>query len=147
MGGNTVVIIPSRYLFIPNTADFKLHQPNLLNLAAKLAQKRNPSRIVVIGHTANIGSPEAQFKITSTQANAVAHYLQHFYRLRNKPVLTLALGSANPIASEYTTVGRGKNNAIIISMGDAHGLNYYRRFVLSPYQYGEVGTYSTALNQ
>ncbi|MCD6055289.1 MAG: putative lipoprotein YiaD [Gammaproteobacteria bacterium] len=136
LGDNTVVIIQSQTLFIPGTADFSVEKPNLLNLTAKLVQERDPSQIVVMGSTANIGSPQMQLTLTRAQANAVGRYFARFWGLKKTPIYIAGLGSTKPIANEYTVSGRAKNNAIIISMGDAKGLDYYQRFILSPDQYG-----------
>ena len=48
--------------------------------------------------------------------------------------MPIGLGSQYPIATEKTTQGRAKNNAIIISMGAGKPLGYYARFVLAPNQ-------------
>jgi outer membrane protein OmpA-like peptidoglycan-associated protein len=135
LGDNTVVIIPSHYLFIPGTTDFSLEKPNLLNLTASLIQERDPSQIVILGSSANIGLPQTQLALTRAQANTVGRYFARFWGLRKTPIFIAGLGSTKPVANEYTVSGRAKNNAIIISMGDAKGLDYYQRFILSPEQY------------
>lgn len=130
VGGNTVVVIPARQLFIHNTADFMVSYPNLLNLTAVLAQKQRASHIVVAANTANIGSVESQLMRTRMRAAIVGRYLQHFNHL-NQPIEVLGMGSQKPVASEYTVSGRDDNNNVIISFGDPRGLGYYRRFILS----------------
>lgn len=137
LGMDTLITIPLGELFIPATAELTSDGRRLLDRIGYIADRR-ARRITIIGHRADIGSQDAKFKITSYQANAVAHYLQRVGELHNTPMTTLALGSDQPLASELSTRGRAQNNVIIIHLSDAkhpRPFNYYKRFVIAPYQF------------
>ena len=81
---DTVIIMPSRLLFVPNTAEIRRGRTYLLDLIAGVA-KENPKRdIIVMAHVANIGLADHQFQLTTERANAITNYLKRYHVLQKR---------------------------------------------------------------
>lgn len=84
--------------------------PELDRLAGVLLANKNMT-IEVQGHTDNVGSPEANLKLSQARANSVRDYLL----TKNVPiekVASVGMGEAKPIASNATTEGQAKNRRV-----------------------------------
>lgn len=79
-------------------------------LAAVLNANRNMA-IEVQGHTDNVGTAEANLKLSQARANSVRDYLL----TKNVPlekVSSVGLGESRPVASNQTTEGQAKNRRV-----------------------------------
>ncbi|WP_341227520.1 OmpA family protein [uncultured Arcticibacterium sp.] len=84
--------------------------PELDRLAGVLLANKNMA-IEVQGHTDNVGSAEANLKLSQARANSVRDYLL----TKNVPiekVASVGMGMGKPIASNATTEGQAKNRRV-----------------------------------
>ncbi len=91
---------------------------------AKLAgiiQAHPGLHLAIEGHTDNIGSDEANMKLSQQRADAVRDFLVK-QGLAADTVTAVGLGKADPVADNSTNEGRGKNRRVeIIVSGEAIG--------------------------
>ena len=69
--------------------------------------------IEIAGHTDNVGSPEANIKLSKERAETVRQYLLKTYGLPQHMVVAQGYGDSQPIASNDTPDGRDKNRRVI----------------------------------
>jgi len=65
--------------------------------------------IEIAGHTDNVGTPEANTKLSKERAESVRDYLLKTYGLPPNLLIAQGLGATQPIASNDTPDGREKN--------------------------------------
>ncbi len=69
--------------------------------------------IEIAGHTDNVGSPEANMKLSKERAESVRQYLLQTYGLPQHMVVAQGYGETQPIASNDTGDGREKNRRVV----------------------------------
>lgn len=69
--------------------------------------------IEVAGYTDNVGSPEANIKLSKERAESVRQYLLQTYGLPQTMVTAQGYGDAQPIAANDTPGGREKNRRVV----------------------------------
>lgn len=88
--------------------------PTLDTLSTQLKNPERPLRILVTGHTDDIGSDEANQALGQARANAVRDYLvQH--GITADRIETASDGERRPIASNKSAAGRQLNRRVVIS--------------------------------
>jgi outer membrane protein OmpA-like peptidoglycan-associated protein len=78
---------------------------------AKLLNSRAEYRLLVSGHTDNVGNATANIKLSKSRADAVKKYLVGAGVVPDK-IITEGFGSKKPIASNNTEEGRQKNRRV-----------------------------------
>lgn len=69
--------------------------------------------IEITGHTDNVGTPEANTKLSKERAESVRQYLLQTYGLPSNLLIAQGLGATQPIASNDTQDGREKNRRVV----------------------------------
>ena len=69
--------------------------------------------IEITGHTDNVGTPEANTKLSKERAESVRDYLLKTYGLPSNLLIAQGLGATQPIASNDTQDGREKNRRVV----------------------------------
>jgi OOP family OmpA-OmpF porin len=88
--------------------------PVLDTLAIQLLVRERPLRILVVGHTDDIGSEAANLALGQARAKAVRDYLV-WRGVEPGRIETDSNGESRPIASNGTAAGRQLNRRIVIS--------------------------------
>jgi len=78
---------------------------------AELMQSNQNMIIEIQGHTDNVGSDEANLKLSQQRADAVRDYFIK-KKLPMERVRSVGFGEARPIASNATTEGQAKNRRV-----------------------------------
>ncbi|OGB61330.1 MAG: hypothetical protein A2Y94_15310 [Caldithrix sp. RBG_13_44_9] len=78
----------------------------------ELAQLFASSRIRIVGHTDNVGSRDANINLSKRRAEAGKQYLIQKYSFDPNRIIATGMGPDNPVASNDTEEGRGKNRRI-----------------------------------
>jgi OmpA-OmpF porin, OOP family len=79
-----------------------------------LSLKENPNMVIEIqGHTDNVGTEEANLKLSQERADTVRNYLIK-KGISIEKVLSVGYGESRPIASNNTTEGQSKNRRVEI---------------------------------
>lgn len=90
---------------------------NLNNLASSL-NKFGESKIMIVGHTDNVGTDAYNMDLSNRRANSASAYLQS----RGVPstrITTTGRGEAEPVATNDTEAGRQQNRRVEIAIYDA----------------------------
>jgi outer membrane protein OmpA-like peptidoglycan-associated protein len=82
-----------------------------LDELAELLIVKKEYRLLVSGHTDNVGKPASNLKLSKDRADAVKRYLVGQGVLSDK-IITEGFGSAKPIADNKTPAGRQKNRRV-----------------------------------
>ena len=69
--------------------------------------------VEIAGHTDNVGSPEANMKLSKERAESVRQYLLQVYGLPQNMVVAQGYGETQPIASNDAPDGREKNRRVV----------------------------------
>jgi outer membrane protein OmpA-like peptidoglycan-associated protein len=69
--------------------------------------------VEIAGHTDNVGSPEANMKLSKERAESVRQYLLQVYGLPQNMIVAQGYGETQPIASNDAPDGREKNRRVV----------------------------------
>ena len=98
--------------FDSNKADVKAESKDALEEIARLL-KSNPSlKVLVVGHTDNVGGLAANMDLSKRRAEAVVNALVSQYKADSKRVTPMGVSFASPVASNATEEGRAKNRRV-----------------------------------
>ncbi len=100
-----------KILFKYNKSIVRKSSYPLLNQVAKVAKSCPNSKIIIEGHTDNIGDKKYNRKLSYARANAVKRYLMK-KGIANSRLKAVGFGELRPIASNKTKRGREKNRRI-----------------------------------
>ena len=78
---------------------------------AELLQSKPAYRLLVSGHTDNVGKPATNLALSKARANAVKKYLVRKGTAADQ-IITEGFGSRKPVASNATPAGRQKNRRV-----------------------------------
>ncbi len=90
-----------------------------LDAAGKAFQKAmemgkvNKWVIEITGHTDNVGTPDANTRLSKERAESVRDYLLKTYGLPQNLLIAKGMGATQPIASNDTPDGREKNRRVV----------------------------------
>ncbi len=79
---------------------------------AKLLNKNSSMKIYVVGHTDNIGSFDANMKLSKDRADAVLKTLVSNHHIAAARLKAVGIGQAAPVASNKTEDGKAKNRRV-----------------------------------
>lgn len=111
--GQIYLIMPGNITFDSNEATIKSGFQPVLNSIAKVIKEYNKTMVQINGYTDNTGSAATNNALSLRRANAVSNYLR-LQGVDGNRIVTDGLGSANPIASNSTALGREQNRRVEI---------------------------------
>jgi len=79
---------------------------------AKLLKSNSTLKIYVVGHTDNVGSFDANMKLSKDRADAVTKVLAAKHGISAARMKSHGVSSLSPVASNSTEVGRAKNRRV-----------------------------------
>jgi OmpA-OmpF porin, OOP family len=97
-----------------------------LAVVGTFLKKYPDTKAVVEGHTDNIGTPEANLKLSRDRAESVMSYLVREQRVANHRISAVGYGDTRPIADNVTEDGKRANrriNTVIACVNDIEGLS------------------------
>ncbi|MDP4548532.1 OmpA family protein [Marinobacter sp. MDS2] len=97
----------------------KLYYPKLQNLVTTLKQYPT-SRILLEGHTDSTGPSSYNQKLSKSRADAVMKVLIDHFGIHADRIRTTGMGESQPIASNDTKDGRGKNRRVEAIVSGEH---------------------------
>ena len=112
---NKVISIP--FKFDNNT--LALSNVTELNKISNLVESDPTLKIIVTGHTDNVGDEKYNDKLGLERASAAANYLEQRFGISKNNIIVESRGELDPIASNDTDKGRQLNRRIDI---------YYQHF-------------------
>lgn len=98
--------------FDTNKADIKPESEPTLAEVAKLLKDDPKMKLMVAGHTDNVGSFEFNMDLSQKRANSVVNALVAKYGVDRSRLTPVGVSFASPIASNRTEEGRAKNRRV-----------------------------------
>ena len=101
--------------FKPNSSELLAGQEANLSKIAQVLLKSPDNQILVEGHTASTGQPNAEMKLSVEIANAVAMSLARLGVSQNR-FICQGRGSTRPVADNSTPKGKAQNRRVEITI-------------------------------
>jgi outer membrane protein OmpA-like peptidoglycan-associated protein len=98
--------------FDTGKADVKPESDDTLKEIAKLLQNQPTLKLLVVGHTDNVGALAANMDLSKRRADAVVKALTTSYGVSPTRLLAQGAGPLAPVASNRTEDGRAKNRRV-----------------------------------
>jgi outer membrane protein OmpA-like peptidoglycan-associated protein len=114
IGSAQTISLNASVLFDFNESKLKPGAKNQLNDASREIQQSSGGRILIEGHTDNVGSIEYNQVLSENRALAVREYLVSMGKLQGINIEAYGYGKSRPIASNDTEKGREKNRSVEI---------------------------------
>lgn len=95
----------------------KESEPELDRLAGILRKSAN-LKILIEGHTDNVGTKSANQKLSLERANSVANYLKSKHKIEESRIAIIGHGPQVPIADNQTEEGRGTNRRVVFKISE-----------------------------
>ena len=95
-----------------NKSDVKPESEPALNEIAKLLSGSPNLKILIVGHTDNVGGIEYNMKLSLARANAVVQALTTKYKVNPQSLKAYGVGQLAPVAPNKTEDGRAKNRRV-----------------------------------
>ena len=99
-------------LFDTNKADVKAESQPALQEIAKLLKQDPALKLLVVGHTDNVGGFDTNLLLSQRRAAAVLQELTTTYGISATRLRPVGVGMAAPVAPNDTDVGRTKNRRV-----------------------------------
>ncbi|MBB5464377.1 outer membrane protein OmpA-like peptidoglycan-associated protein [Paraburkholderia sp. CI2] len=111
-----VVTLDSMSLFDSGRAQLKPGSTRAMVGALEMIRTNPDKRILVAGHTDNVGNPQSNLKLSTARAQAVRDWLIDVSGLTASQFAIQGYGETRPIASNATDDGRAKNRRVEITL-------------------------------
>jgi OmpA-OmpF porin, OOP family len=98
--------------FDTNKAELKPESDGALQEIAKLLKQDTTLRLLVVGHTDNVGGFDANMALSESRAAAVFQALTSKHGIAPARLRAVGVGMAAPVASNETEDGRAKNRRV-----------------------------------
>ena len=98
--------------FDTGKAEIKPESDAAIAEIAKLLKNDNALKVYVVGHTDNVGSFDANMKLSKDRAVAVTNLLISKHGIASSRLKAYGVSSLNPIASNKTEEGKAKNRRV-----------------------------------
>ena len=98
--------------FETNKADVKLESASAIQEIARLLKETPGLRLIVVGHTDNVGSFDANMALSERRATAVIQELTTKHGIAAARLRAVGVGMVAPIAPNDTEEGRAKNRRV-----------------------------------
>lgn len=113
--GTQTISLPGDVLFDFDQSELRPEATSLLQRVANRLREEPSGRVVVTGHTDNVGDENYNLVLSLDRANAVKDFLMEAISNPNQfNWSTSGYGAAQPIASNDTEVGRQRNRRVDI---------------------------------
>lgn len=106
-----VLLITNRIQFAPNTADFTAESIPELENVAKLLKALRKKQILITGHTAAVGSPDAMYRLSVARAQRVKDFLIE-NEIAASRLEIKGFGGEKPVADNESADGRARNRRV-----------------------------------
>ncbi len=87
-----------------------------LDRLASILKKNSRLRIVIEGHTDNVGGEQANKKLSMERAVSVANYLKNKHKLEDSRISTRGLGQSTPVSDNKSEEGRALNRRVVFKI-------------------------------
>jgi outer membrane protein OmpA-like peptidoglycan-associated protein len=111
-----VTISLTNIQFMANSAELTEPEKAKLREIARILQTVSERNLLVVGHTALAGNPEAQLRTSIERAQAVADYLVSLGARSRAELTVQGYGSERPIADNTTEQGMAQNRRVEITI-------------------------------
>lgn len=95
-----------------NKADIKSESTDTLEQIVKFLAADSEMRLLVVGHTDNVGNYQANMVLSTKRAEAVVTLLTTTYGVDKNRLMPLGVSFACPVASNSSEEGRAKNRRV-----------------------------------
>ncbi|WP_027194899.1 OmpA family protein [Paraburkholderia sprentiae] len=112
----TVVTLDSMSLFDSGKAQLKPGSTRAMVGALEMIRSHPDKRILVAGHTDNVGNADSNLKLSVARAGAVRDWLTDASGIASTQFAIQGYGDTRPIASNDTQDGRAKNRRVEITL-------------------------------
>ncbi|MEN9252105.1 MAG: OmpA family protein [Thermostichales cyanobacterium BF4_bins_65] len=113
--GSETISLPGDVLFDFDRADLRPEATALLQQVAATLRQRPGSRVMIIGHTDNIGEERYNLELSLRRATAVKEFLQGQVDAELKHRWNASgYGASQPVADNNTAAGRQRNRRVDI---------------------------------
>ena len=112
---NKVIEIANEVNFITNKADLTVPSKSKLNELITILLENPDLKIIISGHTDDVGNAESNFVLSEKRANSVLNYLAEKGIAKNR-MTALAFGEAQLKANEISEESRAKNRRVEIKI-------------------------------
>ncbi len=114
--GTQTVSLPGDVLFDFDRAVIRPEAEGLLNEVADQLKSMSSARVIVEGHTDNIGDDDYNVGLSLRRANAVRDYLVQLIPEDDYLWSTEGYGASRPVADNQTAEGRQKNRRVDLTI-------------------------------
>ncbi len=98
--------------FDTNKAELKPESDPTLEQIAKMLQERSSLKVLIVGHTDNVGGYGSNLELSQRRAKAVVQALVSRYKIGADRLTPVGVSSAAPLGSNKTDEGRSKNRRV-----------------------------------
>ena len=100
--------------FDTNKAEVKPESEPTLEQIAKMLQERSSLKVLIVGHTDNVGGYGSNLELSQRRAKAVVQALTTRYKISGDRLTPVGVSSAAPLGSNKSDDGRAKNRRVEI---------------------------------
>jgi outer membrane protein OmpA-like peptidoglycan-associated protein len=111
-----VVTLDSMSLFDSGKAQLKDGSTRVMVNALEMIKAHTDKRILVAGHTDNVGDPDSNLKLSTARAEAVRNWLIEASGIPATQFAIQGYGDTRPAADNHTEAGRAKNRRVEITL-------------------------------
>ncbi|AIY41476.1 Flagellar motor rotation protein MotB [Collimonas arenae] len=112
----TIVTLDSMSLFASGQAQLKPGSTRSMVGALEMIKAHPNNRILVAGHTDNVGNPASNQQLSIARASAVRDWLVEAAELTPSRFAIQGYGDSKPIADNQTETGRARNRRVEITL-------------------------------
>lgn len=110
--GNAGKVVLYGILFDFNRTEIKPESQNTILEIAKFLESNSNSKLVVTGHTDNVGTFEFNRELSQKRADAVVNYLVEKHKISKARLLAFGASFAAPVAANESEEGKAKNRRV-----------------------------------
>ena len=99
-------------LFDSGKAELKDGSTRVMVNALEMIRAHTDKRILVAGHTDNVGDPDSNLKLSTARAEAVRNWLIEASGIPATQFAIQGYGDTRPAADNHTEAGRAKNRRV-----------------------------------
>ena len=111
-----VKVATSGLLFAADSAELTPEITMQLNQLGEIIKTYADHKVIIEGHTANVGDANSIQILSEQRAQAVANYLISMHDIKESKTTVVGLGASKPIESNDTPEGRAKNRRVEITI-------------------------------
>jgi len=112
----TIVTLDSMSMFASGRAELKPGSTRAMVAALEMIKAHPKNRILVAGHTDNVGDPASNQRLSVARASAVRDWLTEAADMAPSRFAIQGYGDSRPIADNQTETGRARNRRVEITL-------------------------------